>query len=631
MTVGLVFLKPYACEAVRFFPLKTNEDGLRHVLSFSISALSPNSKRRYLFLLALRSSLAVIDLIAVVLVGIIVIVGTQGNGTNSNYGVINTFIPDSSSKIGLGAIAAFALFLFAVKGIASLYIHNRTLRLLAKEETIFGQKATEILFSQQISQLRLTETPTLAYALTHGVNSLVPRLLGFFGVAVTEMVSIIILTIASVVVNPLGTLVALCVFVLLIGIFQVSINNRLFSRGVSYSNAMIEQNASIRELVEAHREILVLQRENFFRAKLSHEREKAARLSSDVNFLVTIPRQVLEFSVILSAVAVGLVDYLQHGNSESLGAIGLFLATGSRIAPSVLSLQGAMGAMKQAVGESHTLRTALGTQSLTSLLGKDDFTEIPPHQQNSPHQPVSLVIKGLDIQYIGSEINALNNISFSVDRGQKVAIVGPSGAGKSTLVDAILGIVAPKNGEILLEGLSPSEFINRHEGLVAYVPQSPTIIRGTILENIIFGLPSAALTTEVIQEAVVKSQLDTFVEALPLGLSTMVGESGATLSGGQRQRLGIARALLSRPGLLILDEPTSALDSQTEDNLTQMLATLNGKTTIIIIAHRLSTIADADMVIAIENGLLVGKGSLKQLATEFPYLINASQLSTPHN
>ena len=106
----------------------------------------------------------------------------------------------------------------------------------------------------------------------------------------------------------------------------------------------------------------------------------------------------------------------------------------------------------------------------------------------------------------------------------------------------------------------------------------------------------------------------------------MVGESGATLSGGQRQRLGIARALLSRPGLLILDEPTSALDSQTEDNLTQMLATLKGKTTIIIIAHRLSTIADADMVIAIENGLLVGKGSLQQLSTDFPQLINASQL-----
>ena len=161
---------------------------------------------------------------------------------------------------------------------------------------------------------------------------------------------------------------------------------------------------------------------------------------------------------------------------------------------------------------------------------------------------------------------------------------------------------------------------------MAYVPQAPTIIRGTILENIVFGLPAEVVTTAAIQEALAKSQLNSYIESLPLGLSTMVGESGATLSGGQRQRLGIARALLTRPGLLILDEPTSALDSQTEDSLTQMLATLNGKTTIIIIAHRLSTISDADMVIAIEFGRLVGKGSLQQLSAEFPHLIDASQL-----
>jgi ABC-type multidrug transport system fused ATPase/permease subunit len=616
---------------VRFSPLKTNEDGLRHVLAFSLSSLTPKARRRYLFLLVLRSSLAVVDLVAVVVVGLIVIMGTQGNATDSGYGVLNNFIPDSSSRFGLGALAAFALLLFAVKGITSLYIHHRTLRLLAKEETLFGQRATELLFSQEISQLRAIETPTLSYALTHGVNSLVPRLLGFFGVAVTEMMSIIILTIASVIVNPLGTLVALCVFVLLIGVFQVSINNQLFGKGVSYSNAMIEQNASIRELVDAHREILVLKRESFFRTKLSEQRRKAAELSSDVNFLVTIPRQVLEFSVILSAVAVGLVDYLQHSNSESFGAIGLFLATGSRIAPSVLSLQGAMGAMKQAIGESYTLRKALGTQQLSISSIENGPTDIPQQFQKSIHGPVGLDIQNLDVQYAGDEFEALRDISFNVIKGAKVAIIGPSGAGKSTLVDSILGIITPKKGTIYLDGLPPGEFIKSHQGLVAYVPQAPTIIRGTILENIVFGLPSNALTMEDVQEALEKSQLNSYIESLPLGLSTPVGESGATLSGGQRQRLGIARALLSRPGLLILDEPTSALDSQTEDNLTQMLATLSGKTTIIIIAHRLSTISDADMVIAIENGRLVGKGSLQQLSTEFPHLIDASQLLKSEN
>jgi ABC-type multidrug transport system fused ATPase/permease subunit len=603
----------------------------KSMILFSLSMLEPRTRRRFFILLLLRSSLAIIDLAAVVLVGIIVLMGTQEITSNNNFGIFNSLIPDPSSSFGIGTLGGIALVLFAFKGITSLYLHNRTLRLLAKEEIRFGCAATELLFSQEISQLRLIETPNLAYGLTHGVNSLIPRLLGFFGVAVTEAISIIFLTIASVVINPLGTLVALCVFVLLIGIFQVSINNQLYSKSVSYSNAMIEQNASIRELVEAHREILVLKRENFFRNNLNTERGKAARLSSDVNFIVSIPRQVLEFSLILSAIAVGLVDYLQHGNAESLGAIGLFLATASRIAPSVLSLQSALGVMKHAIGDSHTLRTALATQQFSSLLKKNTSIEAFSPLPKSSNQPISLDVQHLDVRYLGSEINALSDISFSVPRGQKVAIIGPSGAGKSTLVDAILGVIAPKNGDIFINGLSPLEFINSHAGAVAYVPQSPTIIRGTILENIVFGLHLDVCTTEDIQEAVVKSQLDSYIESLPLGLATIVGESGATLSGGQRQRLGIARALLSRPGLLILDEPTSALDSQTEDNLTQMLATLNGKTTIIIIAHRLSTIADADMVIAIENGLLVGKGTLQQLSNEFPHLINTPQLFTPEN
>lgn len=621
-----MFHRAYASISVRSSPSIAKKDGLRHVLALSLSAISPRAKKRYLFLLSLRSSLAVVDLVAVVLVGLIVIIGTQGNDVNSDYGILNNLVPSSSSKFNLGALVSFALLLFAFKGIASIYIHNRTLRLLAREESDFGRRSTEFLLTQEIAQIRLTETPTLSHALTHGINSLVPRLLGFFGVAVSEVTSIIILTVASFIINPLGTLVALGVFVVLMGVFQISINNRLLQKGVSYSNAMIEQNASIRELVEAHREILVLKRGNFFLTKLSNERQRAANLSSNVNFLVSIPRHVLEFSLILSAVAVGAVDYLQHGNAESLGAIGLFLATGSRIAPSVLSLQGSIGAMKQAIGESHTLRTALGEKHLSITSNEVDYPQIMEPHRTVVHEPISLVVQDLDIQYGGSESNALSQISFSVNKGIKVAIIGPSGAGKSTLVDAILGIITPKSGEILLDGLSPSEFMNRHRGSVAYVPQSPTIIRGTIMENIIFGLTPNEVTSEDLQDTLVMSQLDSYIKSLPLGLNTQVGESGATLSGGQRQRLGIARALLSRPGLLVLDEPTSALDSQTEDNLTQMLATMKGKTTVIVIAHRLSTIADADMVIAIESGRLVGRGSLKQLSTELPHLFTDSRL-----
>ena len=609
--------------------ISKTDDGLRKSVSFALSSFSSSSRRHYFVLLLLRSLLAVVDLLAVVVVGICVIMGTNESGTKSDYNLLNKFVPDFSNKSSLGLLAAFALILFAFKGLASLYIHKRTLQLLAREEVLFGKQATDFLFTRQISELRLIETPTLSYALTYGVNSLISRLLGFFGVAVTELFSIAILTTASFVLNPVGTFVALGVFGLLIGVFQVSISKRLYRTGISYSNAMIEQNASIRELVETHRETIVLKRENYFRSKLHSERTKGAGLSSDVNFLVLIPRQVIEFSVILSAAAVGVVEYLQHGNSGSFGAVGLFLATGSRIAPSILSLQGASSVMQQAIGDSHTLRRALGGENLRLFACQGEVSLELPRVSTSPHEAVGLEIDGLVVQYIGSETTAINNVSFSVGRGQKVAIVGPSGAGKSTLVDTILGITVPLRGEVLLNGQPPDEFITAHPGAVAYVPQSPAIIRGTILENIAFGIPSNLLDTESIREVLVMAQLDSFIDSLPFGTSTMVGESGATLSGGQRQRLGIARALLSRPGLLILDEPTSALDSQTEDGLTRTLSHLRGRTTIILIAHRISTIADADLVLAIEDGLLSGQGTLKQLSADFPHLIEKSQLFDP--
>jgi ABC-type multidrug transport system fused ATPase/permease subunit len=285
--------------------------------------------------------------------------------------------------------------------------------------------------------------------------------------------------------------------------------------------------------------------------------------------------------------------------------------------------------MQQAIGDSHTLRRALGGENLRLFACKGAVSPELPRVSTSPHEAVGLEIDGLVVQYIGSETTAINNVSFSVGRGQKVAIVGPSGAGKSTLVDTILGITVPLRGKVLLNGQPPDEFITAHPGAVAYVPQSPAIIRGTILENIAFGIPPNLLDTESIREVLVMAHLDSFIDSLPFGTSTMVGESGATLSGGQRQRLGIARALLSRPGLLILDEPTSALDSQTEDGLTRTLSHLRGRTTIILIAHRISTIADADLVLAIEDGLLSGQGTLKQLSADFPHLIEKSQLFNP--
>ena len=369
-----------------------------------------------------------------------------------------------------------------------------------------------------------------------------------------------------------------------------------------------------------------LKREKFFRSGLSDSRDLSTQLSSDLNYLVSLPRHILEFSLILSAVAVGVVEYLLRGPQTSLTTIGIFLATGSRIAPSMLTLQASMGSMKQAIGESTSIRKILAVAP-KNLSPKSLSVPIEPTEPSKMKSiAIGIAVHNISVKYLGATEYSLKNVSFTAEAGKKYAIVGLSGAGKSTLVDAILGLVEIANGSIQLNGLPPRKMITLHSGAVAYVPQSPTMIRGTIRENILFGFPHELASEENLKSCIEKAQLQSFLSELPLGLETLVGESGTTLSGGQRQRIGIARALLTNPGLLILDEPTSALDSQTELDLSQMLKSLHGKVTILIVAHRLATISDADKVLFMENGRLAQIGTPEDISRWFPNTGNTSTI-----
>jgi ABC-type multidrug transport system fused ATPase/permease subunit len=202
--------------------------------------------------------------------------------------------------------------------------------------------------------------------------------------------------------------------------------------------------------------------------------------------------------------------------------------------------------------------------------------------------------------------------------GEKIAIVGPSGSGKSTLIDLILGILRPDSGQILISGKAPIDSFSIWPGETAYVPQKVGIIDGSILENLTFGFSVEKLSMDQIQSAIAKSALTEFISEHPQGLDAQVGEKGSRLSAGQRQRLGIARALITNPKLLILDEATSALDGITEEIISTSIKNLGASTTVIMIAHRLSTVQNADRVIYIESGMIVSQGSFQEVRMQVP-------------
>ena len=213
---------------------------------------------------------------------------------------------------------------------------------------------------------------------------------------------------------------------------------------------------------------------------------------------------------------------------------------------------------------------------------------------------MELKVSRLGKKYEGNWI--FRNIDLSVPAGAKVLIEGRNGSGKSTLIDLLVGLLNPDAGEILIDQKNINTIVNQWQKLIGYVPQSIYLTDDSLRNNIAFGVPGNLIEEEKVRKALVTSQLSNFVNNLPEGLDTIVGERGVRLSGGERQRIAIARALYHDPPILILDEATSSLDNFTEKEFMNSVNALQGTKTIIIVAHRLTTVEKCDIVYEFSNG-----------------------------
>ena len=206
------------------------------------------------------------------------------------------------------------------------------------------------------------------------------------------------------------------------------------------------------------------------------------------------------------------------------------------------------------------------------------------------------------------DVSALNGVTFSIAKGETVALVGPSGAGKSTIFNLLLRFYDPQTGQVLVDGL-PVDQVDPHalRTRMALVPQETALFDDTVLENIRYGRADAGI--EEVRRAAVAAHAHGFVLALPQGYSTRLGERGVTLSGGQRQRVALARAVLRDAPILLLDEATSALDAESEAAVQQALDRITENRTTLVIAHRLATVQRADRILVMDHGRIVEEGA----------------------
>lgn len=345
------------------------------------------------------------------------------------------------------------------------------------------------------------------------------------------------------------------------------------------------------------------------------EGQTARTFESASNDAYAASRAATRSRAILSGVAIFLV-------SASVvcvlwvGATDVFAGrmTGGRLSQFVLYAvlaASSLGQLSEVYGEISAAAGAAGR--LGEILATRPAITAPAHPRPMPEPSLGeLAFEHVSFAYPGRTASALHDLSFSIQPGERVAIVGPSGAGKSTVLQLALRFYDPEAGRVLVDGVAgPEADPEIWRRRFALVPQEPTVFGVSVRENIAYGRPGAS--QQEVEEAARLAAADGFIRTLPDGYETIVGERGVTLSGGQRQRLAIARAVLKDAPILLLDEATSALDSESERAVQDALDRLMQGRTTLVVAHRLATILSADRILVMDDGKVVEEGSHAEL------------------
>ena len=320
-----------------------------------------------------------------------------------------------------------------------------------------------------------------------------------------------------------------------------------------------------------------------------------ARINKNQTVVSQLPKVFLEFIVIITLSAV-VVVIIKGGRSqmELIQILGLYSVAAFRLMPSINSIMGCIHGLFFAVPAIKTLGNEF------SLLN-EDAGNLSGLEQNLTYNK-NIELKNVSFSYITKGKSILSEVNLFISPKKFIGIVGQSGSGKSTLIDIILGLHRVESGEVLADGIN----INKNPSLwrkhIGYVPQTIFLTDDTLKNNIAFGENEDEIDEKRLTQAIESSGLSLYINDLPEGLDTIVGERGVNISGGQRQRLGIARALYRNPSILIFDEATSSLDSETETLVMETINDLLGKKTIIMVTHKPSLLSSCDAVYQIKKG-----------------------------
>ena len=596
---------------------------LKNYFYRSVDLLEKKDKSKLLLVTFVQIGLAILDLIAVTLIGIVTALTLSGIQSKSPPEQIGRILElfgaqDLNFQLQVAILGTLAAVIMVTKTLSSVFLVRRILEFLAFKSALVSVSLTKKVMNQPYEFIKQNSSQSIVYALTQGCNSLVLGVVGS-GIQLIVEASLILIMLAGLFIyEPLASMGALLYFGVISLVQQSLLGKRALELGSSGANVKVLANKKIIEALSLYREIYARQAIGKYSKEIEELMKAAASVTARLNFFPFISKYTLETALVLGALSLAAIQFIVSDAVQAITTLVIFLAAATRVSPALLRVQQSLVGIKANIGAAEP-----AIDLINAIAIQDRFIGSPRQALPVEHE---ICLKDVTFIYQKTNVPVIENLNLNINRGQLVAVIGPSGSGKTTLVDLILGLLQPQSGTISIRGKSPQEFVTGAYGTIGYVAQDATLIDGSLRDNLIFGLEKHVEDEDLLKilETVAMRE---FVESLPNELNTLVGERGTLLSGGQRQRLNLARALVTNPEILVLDEATSALDVETESVITKSIESLKLNRTIIVIAHRLSTVLNADNIVFMQDGHILGQGHFSELRKTVPDFDRQAQLA----
>jgi ABC-type multidrug transport system fused ATPase/permease subunit len=576
--------------------------------------LEKKDRFKLFLVLVINTFLAFLDLLGVALIGItsaILIRGLQGLAAGDQVArfleLLNLDgLPQQSLLILLGSSA---IFFFILKTILSVYFLRKTLRYMTIRNAQISSSLVSKMLNRPVEKIFSKPIQHQIYNVTGGVETLIGGAVTSLVVIASDLVLLLVILVGLMLVDPITSIGTFLVFTGIAFLLYFLLHKRVVMLNTKSVYQTIYFNQKISEGINSFRDLFIKGGREFYVNEIRKTKMRLAGYDAEMKFIPSISKYTIEISVILGIAVISGIQFYLFDSNRAIAVISVFLAASSRIAPAVVRLQQNVISIRSSLSAAKPTFELIDELNGIKELERIETVISTKHAGFSP----KVKLENLRFTYMDAKDETIKDISLDITEGRFIAFVGPSGGGKSTLIDLILGLLAPSYGSITISDLKPVDAIKKWPGSIGYVPQDVFVENSSVKENICLGFNPDSVSDELVWEALQMSDLYDFVKGLKGQLSYRIGDAGKNLSGGQRQRLGIARALLTKPKIVIFDEATSALDAETENRVSESILKLTGECTVIFIAHRLSVVRSADIIYYIDKGRIVNQGTFEEL------------------